>query len=356
MKIVISGICGFAGSCIAQSLLDDDAATELVGIDNFSRPGSQLNVEPLRRRGVKLIHGDVRAQSDLESIGKVDWIIDAAANASVLAGTDGATTSRQLIENNLYGTVNLLEVAKRIAAGLILLSTSRVYSVKTLAGLPVAPQRQAYRLNASAPLPIGVSAAGVSEEFSTEPPLSLYGSSKLASELIALEYGDAFDLTVWINRCGVMAGAGQFGRRDQGIFAYWINAYLRRTPLRYIGFDGTGAQTRDCLHPRDLAPLLKQQMSYRGSDKPRVANFAGGIENSMSLAQLSDWCAQRFGRHEVASDPTPRRFDVPWLVLDCERARDTWNWQPTTAIESVLNEIAEHAEAHPDWLKISAAL
>ena len=42
-------------------------------------------------------------------------------------------------------------------------------------------------------------------------------------ETLALEYGEAFGLPVLINRCGVLAGAGQFGRTDQGIFAYWIN-------------------------------------------------------------------------------------------------------------------------------------
>src|SRR5207247_9786355 len=62
---------------------------------------------------------------------------------------------------------------------------------------------------------------------STTPPVSLYGSTKLASEFIALEYGGAFGLPVWINRCGVLAGAGQFGTPDQGIFAFWINSYLR---------------------------------------------------------------------------------------------------------------------------------
>jgi CDP-paratose 2-epimerase len=47
----------------------------------------------------------------LEFITDLDWIIDAAANPSVLAGMDGVTSSRQVVENNLYGTINLLELA-----------------------------------------------------------------------------------------------------------------------------------------------------------------------------------------------------------------------------------------------------
>ena len=87
-------------------------------------------------------------------------------------------------------------------------------------------------------------------DFSTAAPVSLYGATKLASEIMALEYGGAFDFPVWITRCGVLAGAGQFGTPAQGIFAFWVNAHLRRRPLRYIGFNGTGYQARDAFHPQ----------------------------------------------------------------------------------------------------------
>jgi len=70
------------------------------------------------------------------------------------------------------------------------------------------------------------------------PPLSLYGSTKLASETLALEYGAAYGFPVWINRCGVLAGAGQFGTAKQGIFLFWLHAWHSRRPLRYIGFGG----------------------------------------------------------------------------------------------------------------------
>lgn len=356
MRILLSGICGFAGSSIAHGLLDHDSSLQLSGLDNLSRSGSHLNIEPLRQRGVKLIHADLRSPSDLEAIPAVDWIIDAAANPSVLAGVDGTTSSRQLIEHNLYGTVNLLELAKRHRAGFILLSTSRVYSVRSLADIPVVVRDDRFEPDQSSGLSEGVSAHGIAESFSTTPPLSLYGSSKLASECLALEYGETFEFPIWIDRCGVLAGAGQFGRADQGIFSFWVNAYLRRAPLKYIGFDGAGHQTRDCLHPRDLLPVLQKQLSAVNTGKPRIMNFGGGIENSMSLAQLSQWCSDRFGVHQVASDPEPRPFDVPWLVMDSRLAGETWDWRRSTSLEAVLEEIAGHAEANPRWLEMSAAL
>ena len=61
-----------------------------------------------------------KAVSDLEPLPGVDWVIDAAANPSVLAGVDGRTSSRQLVEHNLGGTVNLLEFCKLHRAGFTL--------------------------------------------------------------------------------------------------------------------------------------------------------------------------------------------------------------------------------------------
>ena len=343
------------GGSLIQAIKQAGLDWSLTGLDNLTRPGSEGNRAELRRLSVKLVHGDLRSQSDVDALPDVDWIIDGAANPSVLAGADGQTSSRQLMEHNLLGTVNMLEHCKRAKAGFILLSTSRVYAIEPLAALPVTVQAGMFQPVASGHLPAGVSPAGIAEEFSTTAPISLYGASKLASEALALEYGATFDFPVWINRCGVMAGAGQFGRPDQGIFAYWLNCHLRRQPLRYIGFDGLGHQVRDCLHPRDLLPLLQKQFAAgRSASQPRLVNVSGGLASAMSLRQLHAWCDDRFGSHAVASDPRPRRFDLPWVVLDSSRAQTAWDWQPATSTPAVLEEIALHAEAHPHWLGISA--
>lgn len=355
MRVLITGICGFVGSTLAKVWLEADAALSVYGLDNFIRPGSEENRIHLQKLGIKLFHGDIRVASDFEMLPEVDWVIDAAANPSVSAGVDGYTSSRQLIEHNLFGTVNILEYCKKHNAGFIMLSTSRVYSITSLSNLIVEPVAQAFHLSEGQLLPSGLSSAGVSETFSTAAPISLYGSTKLASEILALEYGVTFNFPVWINRCGVMAGAGQFGKADQGIFAYWINAYLRRRPLKYIGFGGSGFQVRDCLHPRDLIPLLQKQTATPSGYEVRLVNIGGGNSNAMSLAELSAWCADRFGSHSIASEPAMRRFDIPWLIMDCSLADQIWDWRPQISLNQILDEIACHAQQHPNWLEISGA-
>lgn len=357
MKLLITGICGFVGSTLACALQDQGPAGEplnIFGVDNFSRPGSETNRHILRQRGIKFYHGDLRLASDLDALPAFDWVIDAAANPSVLAGVDGKTSSRQILDHNLASTINVLELCKRHKAGFILLSTSRVYSIPALARLPMSEKNGAFALDSGKPLPQGVSAQGVAADFSTRPPLSLYGASKLASETLALEYGEAFGLPVWINRCGLLAGAGQFGRADQGIVSFWINACLRRRPLKYIGFNGRGHQTRDVLHPRDLVPLLFKQVAYPGRPEDRIFNFGGGPANTFSLLQLSGWCADRFGEHKIEADPTPRQFDIPWLIMDPNRAGKFWDWHPRMKLEEIFDEVARHAQEHENWLELSA--
>lgn len=353
MRILITGACGFVGSALAESLFERIEGVSICGIDNLQRPGSESNRGRLGAMGAAFVHGDIRAASDLENLPAADWVIDAAANASVLAGVQGNGSSRQLFEHNLASLVNVLEYCKRHQAGLLLLSSSRVYSIPALASLPLKPAADGFELDCSQPLPEGVSARGIGRTFSTAPPVSLYGSTKLAAEAIALEYGEAFDFPVWIDRCGVLAGAGQFGTPDQGIFSYWVNAHLRRRPLRYTGFDGTGKQVRDAFHPRDLAALLVRQMRTvrRGGERIYVAG--GGPRNAMSLAQLTAWCDDRFGRHAPASDPRSRPYDIPWVIMDSSEAGAEFGWRIETPLPELLDGIARHAGEHPDWLERS---
>jgi CDP-paratose 2-epimerase len=354
MKLLLTGICGFVGQTLARTLLEQLPGVEITGVDNLIRPGSEQNRRRLDALQVKFVHADIRSASDIEALPATEWVIDAAANASVLAGLGHPAASRQLVEHNLAGTVNLLEYCRRNRSGFILLSTSRVYSIPLLAGLEMVVKDHAFQPRPAQVWPAGSSSDGVAENFPTDPPLSLYGSTKLASEILAREYGATFGFPVWINRCGVLAGAGQFGRPDQGIFSYWIHAYAARRPLKYTGFDGRGFQVRDCLHPADLTPVLVRQMQHPSSLLEPPLNFGGGAENSMSLAQLSDWCVRRFGAHSVNSDPSPRPFDIPWMVMDCRGAAQRWGWQPRCRLPAVLEEIASHAEQHPDWLNITS--
>lgn len=358
MRVLITGVCGFVGSSCAISLRELSDEFTIFGIDSLARSGSESNRERLKDYGITVVHGDLRAASDVEALPPADYVIDAAANPSVLAGVDGKASPRQLIEHNLYGTVELLEYCRRHTVGLIVLSSSRVYSINELFGLPMKTEGKRWQLDDGGPLPTGVSAKGITSAFSTSAPVSLYGATKLASEALAAEYSTAFGFPVWINRCGILAGAGQFGVPDQGILSYWIHSHRRRLPLRYTGFGGTGFQVRDAMHPRDLARVILKQMRTGKSDDEDtpICQLGGGLENSFSLAELTEWCDARFGAHPIARDPSPRKYDLPWLVMDARAAQDRFHLENRMGLEAIFEEIAAHAESHPRWLEMSGAI
>src|SRR5438874_84701 len=123
MRVLVTGACGFVGSRVLRRLCESLPGAKFTGLDNLSRAGSERNQALLRELGVSFVLGDVRRPSDFEALPDVDWVIDAAANPSVVAGVDGATGSREMIDNNLVGTVNMLEFCRARGAGFILLST-----------------------------------------------------------------------------------------------------------------------------------------------------------------------------------------------------------------------------------------
>jgi CDP-paratose 2-epimerase len=95
-------------------------------------------------------------------------------------------------------------------------------------------------------------------------------------------------------------------------------------------------------------------MAPRLAVADRVVNLSGGSASTLSLRQLSEWCASRFGAHEVTADGAPRPFDIPWIVLDHAKATRLWGWRPQTPVMTILDEIAAHAQSHPGWLDLSA--
>lgn len=110
MKVLISGVCGFAGSHIARYLIETCKDVSVVGLDNLARPGIETNRLPIRQYHVQLFHGDLRLASDVEALPNVDWVINAAAQPSVLAGRDGKTSPWKLLEHKADGSARPYDV------------------------------------------------------------------------------------------------------------------------------------------------------------------------------------------------------------------------------------------------------
>lgn len=337
MKILVTGSAGFLGNHITKYLINK--GHHVIGLDNLSRKGSELNADWQRiNSNVTFRLCDISDNHSLELHTKnetIDYVIDCAAEPSVLAGF--GSTSRKLIDNNLISTINLLELCKDKNAGFILMSTSRVYSIKDLCDINYTIDNERFNVKEN-----GL----VDENFSTKPPVSLYGSTKLTSELLAIEYSQMFKFPVWINRCGVIAGPGQFGKIDQGIFSFWIYSWIKKTPVKYIGFEGTGKQVRDIIHPDDICEVINKQIYDKTIEDSPIYNLGGGIQNSMSLKQLSNWCSKNIDDNDihVSSSSEVRPFDIPIFIMNTEKAEKRWNFKVTVNTDEILKQIKEKAK------------
>jgi len=187
----------------------------------------------------------------------------------------------------------------------------------------------------------GLGGDGIKENFSTISPLSLYGSSKIICENMVQEYCDIKKIPFVINRCGLITGSGQLYKDDQGIVSFWINSWKKNKKLYYIGFNGLGYQTRDCLHPNDLAVLIGLQVKKIKKLKidNKIFNVSGGIQSAFSLKELSDWCCKNISLKKIKSNKKNRAFDIKWLVLDNSKVKKEFNWNVKYNKKQIFRDI-----------------
>ena len=344
-RILVTGGAGFVGSSLAVSLKRAQPGDHVTAFDNLRRRGSELNLAVFRDIGVEFVHGDTRCADDLADLsGSFDALIDAAAEPSVRAGVDGSAT--YLLQTNLVGTMNCLEFARRRAGAFVFLSTSRVYSIAALREIALHEGPTRYEIAPGQLVP-GVSARGISEQCPTDRPRSLYGASKLASELLVQEYVETYGLRAVIDRCGVIAGPGQFGRVDQGVFTLWVAGHVLGRPLTYTGFGGAGKQVRDLLHPLDLCALVEEQLGSIERINGRIFNVGGGRAVSTSLCELTALCADVTGRSvPVGRDPATSPVDIPLYLSDSSEAEVALGWTPTRSVRRIVEDTASWIRAN----------
>ena len=292
-KILITGGCGFVGSSLALRFKRLLPKSHIIACDNFFRRGSKLNIPRLEAADIEVIRGDVRRRKTFDQFYDVDLIIDCAAEPSSLAGKNSSPL--YALETNIFGTIQCLELARRTGAHTLFLSTSRVYPIHELNSIEVVETKTRFELASRQRLP-GVSSRGISEAFPLGTQRTLYGASKLASEMIISEYELLYDTRAIINRCGAIAGPWQFGKIDQGIAALWMaRHFFANQGIIYIGFGGTGKQVRDFLHPDDLFLALKYQLEHFKMFSGQICNLGGGPKTSASLVELTEICERITG-------------------------------------------------------------
>ena len=347
--MLITGGCGFIGSNLCILLKQKYPECDIIALDNLKRRGSELNISRLKEIGVQFVHGDIRNKEDLHFDRKIDYIIEAAAEPSVMAGMDA--TLNYVINTNLNGTINTLEFAAKNKSKVIFLSTSRVYPIHYLENISYTPGATRFEIDELQSIP-GISQKGISELFPLDKARSVYGATKLASELMLEEFREFFDVQYVINRCGVVAGPYQMGKVDQGVITLWVARHYWANDVSYFGYGGDGLQVRDVMHILDLFDLVDYELNNFDLVNGHTFNAGGGMDSSVSLLELTDICSRVTGNKVKAhSNPETRKGDIPIYITDNTKINLHTGWKASRTITDVVSDIFQWINKNEKQLK-----
>lgn len=335
-SVLITGGAGFVGVNLAARLLANGERVRI--LDSLSRAGSEENIDWLQRRYRDRLHfvqADVRSpRAVAAAMDGVDHIVHLAAQVAV---THSLVDPAFDFDVNAFGTLNVLEAARRCARppSLIFTSTNKVYG--ELSDLQVQAEGQRYL-----PMNAGVRARGVDESRCLDFH-SPYGCSKGAAEQYVLDYSRSFGLRTTVFRMSCIYGPHQHGNEDQGWVAHVIRMALAREPITIYG---DGKQVRDVLFVDDLVDAFGKARRHIEELSGRAFNIGGGAGNTVSLLELIQRLEQLLGcRIELCFDRW-RVGDQRYYVSDTSRFGAATGWRPQT-------QVAQGVAALCDWLKDS---
>ncbi len=321
-KILVTGGCGFVGSNLCLYL--KNKGFNVWSLDNLSRKGSRYNLDLLRDAKIKNFSYDIFNFKKINTLPKFNLIIDCCAEAAIEVSKKELN---RVINTNLNGTIHILQKAKKDNSKIIYLSSSRVYPINNL--------NKKYRFkNFKKNLSTKVM---INENDRIEGARSIYGLTKLASEMFIEEFSYAYGLKYLINRCGVISGPLQFGKQDQGFVSLWIWKHLNKKSLSYIGFGGYGNQVRDVLHVDDLCSLINLQIKKIHQTYNQTFTVGGSKKSYTSLKNLTKLCEKITGNKiKMNKIPKTSNYDIPCFISDNTKVMKTYGWKPKKNINNIV--------------------
>ena len=324
MKILITGGCGFVGTNLALFL--HSKGYKIDCLDNLSRKGSKYNYKLLRNKKIKNYNFDIYNYKKIQKLPKYDLIIDCCAEAAVEISkkdVDG------VINTNFLGTLNILKKAKKDVSKIIFLSTSRVYPIKDMNNII---KKRIISSKIKIKKTFG-------ENDNLQGPKTIYGLTKLSSEMLIEEFAYAFDLKFIINRCGVISGPLQFGKQDQGFVSLWIWGHLKKKKMKYIGYGGLGNQVRDVLHIDDLSELINLQIRKINKINNKIFTVGGSKKSHVSLRQLTNIC-EKITNNKINFKKVAKTsiYDIPYFITSNNFVTKTYGWKPKRNILKVVSD------------------
>lgn len=303
-RTLVTGGSGFIGSHLCQRLLD--VGHDVLAADNFYSSDRHNVHELLPNPRFELMRHDVTFPLYVE----VDEIYHLACPASpVYYQRDPVQTTKTCV----HGSINMLGLAKRLGARILLASTSEVYGDPA-----VHPQSESYWGNVN---PIGIR--------------SCYDEGKRAAETLFFDYHRQHGLPIKVAR--IFNTYGPRMQPDDGrVVSNFIVQALKGEPLTVFG---DGSQTRSFCYIDDMVDgLISLMNSPREVTGPVNLGNPGEftmIELAKQVIALTDSDCELQHLPLPADDPVRRRPDI-------SRAREVLGWEPAVPLSEGLARTVDY--------------
>jgi len=309
MNILLTGCAGFIGSRTTKLLLE--RGNEVTGIDDLSAYSYGADVkekrlkELLGKSGFKFKRLDItdkKAMFELIDDNQFDAVINLAALAGVRASLEDPWT---FLNVNVNGTLNLLEACvKNNIKKFVVASSSSVYGEGQT--------------------------TGASEEMVTDYPLTQYGATKKAVEVLCHSYHYIYDLDVSLLR--YFTCYGESGRPDMSLYRFIEG--IRND--REIEVFGDGTQKRDFTYVGDIAEGTIASLKPLGFEAINLGNN-NPIELNYAIQLIED----EFGRDAKIKYSPRNKADVLINYANIKKAKRLLDWEPKVKIEEGIIRTVE---------------
>lgn len=305
MVDLITGGAGFIGRWVVKHILN--RGKEVVVIDNLSNGRKENLAEFKDNPNLKeIIIEDIANKEIVEKIFSKYQFSNCIHLAAQINVQESLNFPERSFRNNVIGTYNILEGARKFNTKVILIGTCMVYDLAS-------------------------SNIAISEEHRVKPT-SPYAGSKIAAEELALSYYYGFDLPVIILRPFNTYGPFQKTNMDGGVVSIFINNKIKNIKIRVFG---DGLQTRDLLYVEDCAEFI---VSAVECDKCVGEIINAGTGKDVSIKYLAELIMGNKNLIEYVKHHHPQS-EIMRLVCDNSKAKRLLNWEPKTSLKEGIAKL-----------------
>lgn len=339
-KILVTGSSGLIGGEVCAHFAD--AGWSVHGVDNNMRAtffgpegDTRWNQHRLEDAYGSFTHHELDIRDRQGVLGLLKLLCpDAIVHAAAQPSHDlAAKIPFDDFDVNAVGTINLLEAARQFAAEAPFahMSTNKVYG-DSPNELPLVELDTRWEYDREE------DAKGVDESCRIDQSKhSIFGASKVASDIMVQEYGRYFGMPTCCLRGGCLTGPAHSGVELHGFLSYLVKCNVEGRKYTIFGYKGK--QVRDNIHSYDVARFIESFIASPRNGE--VYNLGGGRENSCSILEAFDLAEQCSGKKMISEYVDKNREgDHICYISDLSKARRHYpDWDITVSLTEIFEQI-----------------